>query len=93
MGLPREVSRIGDAGQPLFGIFACVSGEGVGFGGSACDYTLVWQAPIADWWEPRCPLCAEPAALVEVVGTRFGRMTVVDSGRLSTARERAPRNV
>ena len=36
-------------------------------GEEACENVALWEAPLEDRWEPKCPSCMRPAVLVEVV--------------------------
>jgi hypothetical protein len=40
------------------GVFRCAEDD--------C-YDRLWEAPLEDWWEPKCPECTQPAVLVQVV--------------------------
>jgi hypothetical protein len=60
----REQYDRGEILRMPIGVFRCV---GASAAEGDCNYTLLWEAPLEDWWKPKCPACMRPAVLVEVV--------------------------
>ena len=55
----------GEIERMQIGLFRCVEGESGGDG--ECGNDSLWEAPLEEWWEPRCCDCMRPALLVEPV--------------------------
>ena len=62
-----EAYRSGDIEPLSIGLFRCAHADpSVVDYDLTCDFVMLWEAPL-DCWEPECPECHRPAALVEVV--------------------------
>jgi hypothetical protein len=60
-----ENLQAGEIQRMPIGIFRCADAAlGVE---DKCDNVTLWEAPLEDWWEPKCPHCERAAVLVEPV--------------------------
>jgi hypothetical protein len=62
-----EAYRSGNVERLNIGLFRCAHADpDIVDDDETCDYVGLWEAPL-ECWEPECPECRRPAALVEIV--------------------------
>jgi hypothetical protein len=63
-----DAYEAGEIERMPVGVFRCATADpSVVEDDEVCDYSGLWEAPLEEWWEPVCPECEQPAALVEIV--------------------------
>lgn len=63
----RENLERGEVTPMQVGVFGCRYTGRTASEEDDCDYSGLWEAPLAEWFTPECPECQRSALLVEVV--------------------------